>query len=68
MKNLNFSPVWILIVGFLLVVVGVLIPWLIVLGIIQSTFFLNFLAFGCTFVGVMLGIIGSAYLVRGPRR
>jgi hypothetical protein len=68
MKNLNVSPVWIIIGGFVLVLIGAAIPWLIVLRFIPSTFFLNFFAFGSTILGLMLGIVGAAYLVRGRKR
>ncbi len=68
MKDLNVNPVWIIIGGFVLVLTGAAIPWLIVLRFIPSTFFLNFFAFGCTVLGLLLGVVGAAYLVRGRRR
>jgi hypothetical protein len=50
-----------LILGFILVLLGAVIPWLIVLKIIPSTFFLNFFAYGASVAGLVLGIVGLAY-------
>ena len=54
--------------GFVLVLLGAVIPWLIVLGYIPSTFFLNFFAFGASVAGLFLGIVGAATYVRDIRR
>jgi hypothetical protein len=68
MKNISINPVWIIIGGFMLVLTGAAIPWLIVLRFIPSTIFLNFFSFGCTVLGLLLGIVGTAYLVTGRRK
>ena len=60
----RLSPGWMIGLGFLLVLAGAVIPWLIVLQVIPSTFALNFLSFGASMVGLMLGVAGTAYLVR----
>jgi len=52
-------PTKILTVGLVFVLLGVLIPFLMVLHIIPASFLLCFLAFGLSFVGVILGIIGA---------
>ncbi len=54
--------------GFILVLLGAVIPWLIVLQIIPSTFFLNFFAFGASVAGLFLGLIGAATFVRDIRK
>ena len=51
----------ILLLGFILVLLGAVIPWLIVLHIIPSTFFLNFFAYGASVAGLILGVVGLAY-------
>lgn len=56
------------VIGFVLVVVGAVLPFLIVLGILPSTFFLNFLAYGASLAGIFLGIIGVAFYVGETRR
>ncbi len=58
---------WVLIlIGFVLVVIGVAVPFLIVIRMIPSTFFLNFFSYGASLTGLFLGIIGaSQYMGRG---
>jgi hypothetical protein len=61
----EWDPRILLGIGFGLLVIGVLLPLLMVMRILPSTFFLNFFAFGSSFLGLMLGIIGSVtYLIR----
>jgi hypothetical protein len=61
-------PGSIILIGFLLVLLGAALPWLMVLKVISSTFALNFLAAGASVAGLVLGIIGVAYYVRLRRR
>ena len=65
-------PSWtLLLLGFILVLLGAVIPWLIVLQIIPSTFFLNFFAYGASVAGLVLGVVGLAYYAhehKGKRR
>ena len=60
----RFSPGPMILIGFLLVLAGAVIPWLIVLQVIPSTWALNFLSFAASMLGLMLGIAGTAYIVR----
>jgi hypothetical protein len=55
-------------VGFLLVLAGMVLPLLITLHILTSTFFLNFLAYAMSVSGLILGFIGSAYYVAAHRK
>lgn len=57
-----------IVIGFFLVLLGAVLPFLIVLGVVESTLFLNFLAFGASVVGVFLGIIGVATFVGEKKR
>lgn len=61
---MTLSPLKIILIGFVLVVLGVVLPFLMVLHILESTFFLNFFSYGASLVGLFLGLIGSAYYVR----
>ncbi len=62
---MEWDPRVLLGVGVFLLLIGVLLPLLEVLQILESTFFWNFLAFGASFFGLMLGIVGSvSYLMR----
>jgi hypothetical protein len=58
------SPRFLLSLGLILLLMGWLIPLLIVLYIIPSTLFLNFLGWGLSISGLFLGFIGAAMLGR----
>lgn len=64
----NWNPHFFILAGFFLVVVGFILPFLMVLQVIQSTFLLNFLAYGSSFSGLLLGIIGSAFYNASRRK
>jgi len=55
-------------IGFVLVVIGVVVPFLMVMKIIPSTFFLNFLSFTASVSGLIMGMYGAAMYVREHRR
>ncbi|NJD59691.1 MAG: hypothetical protein C3F13_05915 [Anaerolineales bacterium] len=51
-------------IGFVMVLLGAILPFLIVMKIIPSTIFLNFFSYFLSVAGLFLGIIGLAYAVR----
>lgn len=55
------------VIGFFCVLAGAVLPFLIVLDLLPSTFFLNFLAYGLSTGGLFLGVIGVATYV-GEKR
>ncbi len=57
-----------IVVGFILVLAGAVLPFLIVMRILPSTFLLNLLAYGASTIGIFLGIIGVAMHVGESRR
>ena len=62
------SP-WMLIgIGFVLVLFGAVAPFLMVMKILPSTFFLNFLAYAASLLGLMLGLTGSLLYIREHRK
>ena len=61
------SPKTLLIVGFFLILAGVLLPFLMVIHVLESTFFLNFFAFGAQVTGLFLGFIGTVMYIRVRR-
>ncbi len=65
---LSLSPVKMILIGLFLVVLGIVLPFLMVLDIIKSTFFLNFFSYGSSLAGLFLGLIGAASYVRERRR
>ena len=65
----RFSTTHMIIVGFVLLLAGAVLPLLMVVKIIPSTYFLNFLAFACSLAGMVLGFLGlfSAVKIRRDR-
>ncbi len=55
--NVN-GPLVYMIVGGVLLVVGVAVPFLMVIRVVNSTFLLNFVSFGASVAGLALGLIG----------
>jgi uncharacterized membrane protein len=55
---------YLILIGFVLVLLGAILPFLMVMKILESTIFLNFFSYIVSMVGLFLGIIGSAFLVR----
>jgi hypothetical protein len=66
MINMN-SPRLLLFLGLFLMVLGIVLPFLIVIQILESTFFLNFFSWGASVAGLSLGIIGFAMYSRNRR-
>lgn len=66
MINLN-SPGFLLGLGLLLMVLGIVLPFLIVIKVLESTFFLNFFSWGASVGGLSLGMIGFAMYSRNRR-
>jgi hypothetical protein len=62
------SPQGLIVIGLLLMVTGVVLPFLMVMHILESTFFLNFFSYGASVSGLFLGIIGASQVIgRGKR-
>ncbi len=59
------SPTKIIIIATLLLVTGAALPFLILIKLLPSTFFLNFLAYGCSVLGLVLGFYGISGMVIG---
>lgn len=55
-------------IGFVLVLFGAVAPFLMVMRIVPSTFFLNFFSYAASVSGLFLGIIGAALYVRNHRK
>jgi len=64
----KLSPKWMMIIGVALMLLGVILPWLMVLQLVQSTFFLVFLSHACSVAGVILGFLGLVSIVRVGRK
>lgn len=44
---------------------GTVLPFLMVIRLLPSTFFLNFFSYGISVVGLFIGVIGVSLYVRG---
>ena len=53
-----------LIIAVILLVLGVVLPFLMVMDVLESTFFLNFFSYACQVSGLVLGMIGTFSLVK----
>ena len=58
------SPRLLLGLGLILMILGIVIPFLILIRVLESTFFLNFFSWGASVGGLFLGVIGVATWVR----
>jgi hypothetical protein len=58
------SPRLLIGTGLFLMVLGMALPFLMVIKVLESTFVLNFLAWGASAAGLMLGMIGVAMYSR----
>ena len=52
------SPRFLLTFGVILMIAGVILPFLMVIRVIASTFFLNFFSWGMSSLGLALGVVG----------
>ena len=65
---MKLTPTQFLVIGFLLVTYGMVMPWLMVLQILEKTFFLNCTSFTASFTGVIFGVVGISTYFRENRR
>jgi hypothetical protein len=68
---MDWDPRLMMLAGFILLLLGVILPGLMVLHLVTATFLLSFLSYGATFLGTILGLIGSLFYVarrRGNRK
>jgi hypothetical protein len=55
-------------IGFLLLLAGAVLPFLMVIRILPSTLLLGFVSFGCSVAGLFLGVIGAAWMYAERKR
>jgi len=54
------SPRLLLSLGLILMLLGIILPFLMVMQVLESTFFLNFFSWGASVAGLSFGTIGFA--------
>jgi hypothetical protein len=57
-----------LVIGFVLVVIGAVLPFVMVIGLVESTFLFGFISFFSSTIGIFLGVLGTAMFVGRKRR
>ena len=65
--NMMNSPRFLLSLGLFLMLLGIVLPFLMVVQVLQSTFFLNFLSWGASVAGLAFGTIGFAMYSRNRK-
>ncbi|MBE0408984.1 MAG: hypothetical protein IBX69_04550 [Anaerolineales bacterium] len=65
---IHAEPVRIIVFGFVLVLLGFILAFLMTIGIIAPTFLLGLVTYLSSFGGLFIGIMGSALYVRDRRR
>ena len=61
------KPVRLMAIGLVGLVIGFVLPFLMVLRIIDASFFLSFFAYGASISGLFVGLIGVATYTRDER-
>jgi len=56
-----------ILLGFILSMLGVIFPFLMVIQVLPSTFFLNFFSYTSSITGLFLGMIGASRYVKENR-
>ncbi|MBI5030731.1 MAG: hypothetical protein HZB51_09405 [Chloroflexi bacterium] len=52
------GPVQLMLLGFVLLVLGIVLPFLMILKVLESTLFLGFVSYLVSFGGLVIGFIG----------
>jgi hypothetical protein len=61
------SPGFLLSLGIILMLLGIVLPFLMVIEVLESTFFLNFFAYGASVAGLALSTVGFALWSRNRK-
>lgn len=67
-KSMINSPRFLLGLGLVLMFLGIILPFLMVIKVLESTFFLNFFSWGASVAGLSFGTIGFALWSRDKGR
>jgi len=67
-KMQDWNPRNVILLGFVLVLMGAVLPFLMVMHIIQPTYLLVFLTYGASVAGLVLGVIGGSMYVRKRKK
>lgn len=65
---MHFDSRLILVIAIVLMILGVVLPFLMVIHVLESTLPLNFFSFIASVSGLIFGIVGVAYYARQRRK
>jgi hypothetical protein len=65
---IHIHPRTMIAIGFIMVLLGFVLPFLMVMRVIQPSFPLSFLSYGASVAGVLLGLVGIAWYTRPNKR
>lgn len=65
---IKLSPLHMILIGAVLMFLGVVLPLLMVIKILPSTFLLSFLSYTASVVGMFVGLIGALTYARNKKR
>lgn len=65
---MNTQPRWFIIIASFILFAGAALPFLIIIGVLESTLFLNFVSYFASVIGLFLGFIGIAMYVGDARK
>lgn len=58
------SPRFLFSLGLILMLLGIILPFMMVIHLIESTFFLNFFSWAASVIGLALGMISVTLMVK----
>jgi len=64
---MHWTPFRLMAVGVALMVLGILLPLLMILHILESTLLMNFIAYLASFGGLLIGLLGVVDYARTQR-
>jgi len=61
---LHWTPWKIIVLGLVMTILGMVFPILMVLQVLESTLFLNFLSYGLSVGGLIIGFAGMTLIIK----
>ena len=61
---LHWQPWKIIVLGMVMSLIGMILPLLMVLDVVKSTLFLNFLSYGLSVFGLIIGFAGMTLIIK----
>ena len=65
---IRLSPIKLMLLGFLMMVFGILVPFVTVIHLLEPNLFLNMLAYITSVLGLMVGVLGISQYGQSHRR